>query len=193
MALPFLSGAVEGFYGPPWTHPERVALVDWMAWGLNTYLYTPKMKAMQEWLPHFATIGGVAVPSDLILFADCCYLPHQEGQKAAELYHVARSVLSGRAEEGNVRHLCARLTELWDRPLFHSLARHACDLRVELDLFTRYIERRLTAGSEDTPLAIDAHLGGTYRGGMVARLQTLLEQRSDGTFVRGRQPSSLPE
>ena len=43
MAVPFLSGAIEGFYGQPWTHAERVALFDWLAaWGLNTYLYAPK-------------------------------------------------------------------------------------------------------------------------------------------------------
>ena len=43
MAVPFLSGAIEGFYGQPWTHAERVALFDWLAaWGLNTYVYAPK-------------------------------------------------------------------------------------------------------------------------------------------------------
>ena len=43
MAVPFLSGAIEGFYGQPWTHAERIALFDWLAaWGLNTYLYAPK-------------------------------------------------------------------------------------------------------------------------------------------------------
>jgi beta-N-acetylglucosaminidase len=37
MAVPFLSGAIEGFYGQPWTDAERVALFDWLAaWGLNT-------------------------------------------------------------------------------------------------------------------------------------------------------------
>ena len=43
MAVRLLSGAIEGFYGQPWTHAERVALFDWMAaWGLNTYFYAPK-------------------------------------------------------------------------------------------------------------------------------------------------------
>jgi protein O-GlcNAcase/histone acetyltransferase len=38
-----LTGAIEGFYGRPWTHAERLDLYDWMgAWGLNTYLYAPK-------------------------------------------------------------------------------------------------------------------------------------------------------
>jgi protein O-GlcNAcase/histone acetyltransferase len=39
----FLSGVIEGFYGPPWTVAERLRLFEWMAqWGLNTYLYAPK-------------------------------------------------------------------------------------------------------------------------------------------------------
>lgn len=39
----FLSGIIEGFYGPPWTLSERLELFRWMrAGGLNTYLYGPK-------------------------------------------------------------------------------------------------------------------------------------------------------
>ena len=39
----FLAGAIEGFYGQPWTPAERLQLFDWMAaWGLNTYVYAPK-------------------------------------------------------------------------------------------------------------------------------------------------------
>src|SRR2546428_9329840 len=40
---PFLAGVIEGFYGQPWSQPERLELFDWMAaWGLNCYLYAPK-------------------------------------------------------------------------------------------------------------------------------------------------------
>ena len=39
----FLAGAIEGFYGRPWSAVERLELFDWMAaFGLNTYLYAPK-------------------------------------------------------------------------------------------------------------------------------------------------------
>jgi protein O-GlcNAcase/histone acetyltransferase len=39
----FLSGVIEGFYGPLWTPAERAELLDSMqAWGLNTYVYGPK-------------------------------------------------------------------------------------------------------------------------------------------------------
>lgn len=37
------AGVVEGFYGPPWSHEERLALLaDAPAFGLDTYLYAPK-------------------------------------------------------------------------------------------------------------------------------------------------------
>ena len=42
-AKKFLSGVIEGFYGPPWSQAERAQLFERMhAWGLNTYVYAPK-------------------------------------------------------------------------------------------------------------------------------------------------------
>ena len=42
-APPFLSGVIEGFYGPTWTRAERIELLGLMsAWGLDTYLHGPK-------------------------------------------------------------------------------------------------------------------------------------------------------
>jgi beta-N-acetylglucosaminidase len=39
----FLSGVIEGFYGPLWTRTQRLELFDSMQrWGLNTYVYGPK-------------------------------------------------------------------------------------------------------------------------------------------------------
>ncbi len=39
----FLSGVIEGFYGPPWSQAERLQLFGRMRdWGLNTYVYAPK-------------------------------------------------------------------------------------------------------------------------------------------------------
>jgi protein O-GlcNAcase/histone acetyltransferase len=48
----FRCGAVEGFYGHPWTAAQRRQLFDWMqAWELNTYLYAPKddLKHRTRW------------------------------------------------------------------------------------------------------------------------------------------------
>lgn len=39
----FLTGVIEGFYGPPWSQAERREVLGWMRqWGLNTYVYGPK-------------------------------------------------------------------------------------------------------------------------------------------------------
>ncbi|MBN1354836.1 beta-N-acetylglucosaminidase domain-containing protein [bacterium] len=43
MKKEFFSGVIEGFYGHPWSWPERFDLIDYLAeWDLNTYVYAPK-------------------------------------------------------------------------------------------------------------------------------------------------------
>jgi protein O-GlcNAcase/histone acetyltransferase len=86
-----------------------------------------------------------------------------------------------RQHSTRLRELCVRLTELVDRPLFHALSRRIWELREELDLLEQYVEGQNVAGSQKFP-SLTSHLPGTYRGGMVARLQRLLIQEADGTF-----------
>jgi hyaluronoglucosaminidase len=41
--MPVLRATVEGFYGPPWSHPDRLAHLSFCAGvGLDTYVYGPK-------------------------------------------------------------------------------------------------------------------------------------------------------
>ena len=155
------------------------------------------LSAMQEWLPAFATVGRPVDLEDLILFGDCYYLPHEEGREAVALCESARSLLAQpragwgheaailRRQASRLRDFCARMTELGDRRLFHALSRRAWELREEIDLLDRYLEQKSDDGS-DSPVSSDSHLLGTYRGGMVARLQGLLTQRPDGTFTAAR-------
>jgi hypothetical protein len=75
------------------------------------------------------------------------------------------------------------MAELRDRPLFHALSRRVWERREELDLLDRYVDKKVAAGVDDLPVSSDSHLVGTFRGGMVARLQRLLAQRPDGTFT----------
>jgi hyaluronoglucosaminidase len=38
-----IRGVVEGFYGKPWAHEDRLWLLERMGrWGMNTYVYAPK-------------------------------------------------------------------------------------------------------------------------------------------------------
>ena len=131
------------------------------------------LSAIKEWLPHFETIHGPATFEDLVLFGDCYYLPHEEGPEAGALVHQRAFGKDAK----RLRDFCARLPELRDRKLYYALFRRAWELREELDLLIRYSE------SPNRPYRPDSHLPGTFRGGMVARLQHLLKQQQDGAFT----------
>lgn len=153
------------------------------------------LSAMREWLPRFETISGPIALEDLILFCDCYYLPHEEGPEAEALYERVRNLLAMNSSEWDageveafrqqstrLREFCVRLAELRHRPLFYALSRRIWELREELDLLEQYVERNRAVKRPDIP-SLTSHLPGTYRGGMVARLQRLLGQQSDGTYT----------
>ena len=74
------------------------------------------------------------------------------------------------------------LTELEDRTLFYAWSRRAWELNEEVELIEQFLHRKRTAADLDGGIAIDSHLPGTYRGGLVARLQRLLRIDSAGSF-----------
>jgi protein O-GlcNAcase/histone acetyltransferase len=88
-----------------------------------------------------------------------------------------------RQRAARLRDFCVRMTELKHRPLFYALSRRIWELREELDLLERYVEFKSLPGNADAPFTSDFHLPDTYRGGLVARLQRLLVQQADETFV----------
>jgi protein O-GlcNAcase/histone acetyltransferase len=153
------------------------------------------LSAMREWLPRFATLGQPVRLEDLILFGDCYYLPHEEGPEAEALFEGARRLLASnpaewgeeatafRRQAARLREFCVRMTELRHRPLFHALSRRIWELREELDLLDGYLGFKSGGGRASTAFRSDFHLPGTYRGGMVSRLQGLLVQQPDGTFA----------
>jgi protein O-GlcNAcase/histone acetyltransferase len=158
------------------------------------------LSAMKEWLPRFETIGQPIRLEDLVLLGDCFYLPYEEGPEAETLCRRAHRLVAGELESTGkeaeafarqskrLRELCARLTELRHRPLFHALGRRICELREELELLERFV----TSKGAAAPCRSDFHLPGTYRGGMVPRLQRMLVQHPDGTFTAASQTSSTP-
>jgi len=157
------------------------------------------LAAMREWLPRFATIGQPVTLEDLILFGDCYYLPHEEGPEAEGLFERTRSLLARnpaewgeeatafRQQAARLREFCVRMTDLRQRPLFYALSRRIWELREELDLLERYVECKSAGGAANAACRSDFHLPGTYRGGMVPRLQRLLVQQPDGTFEPAHQ------
>lgn len=54
-----IRGVIEGFYGNPWTHDERLAMVDFLAdHGFNTFVYAPKDDPLVRRLWREAYAGG---------------------------------------------------------------------------------------------------------------------------------------
>jgi protein O-GlcNAcase / histone acetyltransferase len=149
------------------------------------------LSAMREWLPRFASIREPLSFDDLVAFGDCYYLPHEEGPEAEDLYELTKGLIAdGRAPSSpklllekisRLRTFCARIADLRDRSLFYALSRRVWELREELDLLEQYV--RFNCDGKAGEFRSDSHLPGTYRGGMVARLQRLLVQQSDGTFT----------
>jgi protein O-GlcNAcase/histone acetyltransferase len=158
------------------------------------------LAAMEEWLSQFETIGQPVTLKDLVLLGDCYYLPYEEGPEAEAFYRRARHLVATspkqwgdeaavfRRQSSRLRELCVRLTELRHRPLFHALSRRVWELREELDLLERYVAAKSDGKLPGVPCSSDFHLPGTYRGGMVPRLQRLLVQHPNGTFTATRFP-----
>lgn len=149
------------------------------------------LDAIEEWQPRFRVAGGALPLESLCAFADAFYLPHELGEAAEGLLAAARElILTGkpealaafRAGAKHVREFCHRAPDLDDRRLFYALAQRVWDLREELDLVERYIEWRQNPATASQPFRSDFHLPGTYRGGAVRRLQSLLRPLPDGTF-----------
>jgi protein O-GlcNAcase / histone acetyltransferase len=168
--------------------------------------YDPRaayLAGMREWAAWFETINGPIPLDDVMLLGDCYYLPYEDGPEADALYQQARHVISGlvdrgrpgeweqaaarfRERAGHLRQLCVRLAELRRRPLFHALSRRVWDLKEELDLLDRY------AGASGHPtFTSDYHRPGTYRGGLVAKLQRLLVPQPDATFTPSQTTTSI--
>ena len=151
--------------------------------------------AMRDWFPRFATVGKQVSLEDLILFGDCYYLPYQDGTAGHALYEFVRTSLALDPQEwgaetnqlrgllARLREFCVRMTELRHRPLFNALSRRIWELREELDLLDRHLAFKMQGSNCGLPFTSDFHRPGTYRGGMVARLQRLLPMRGDGTFA----------
>lgn len=151
---------------------------------------------MEAWWPRFRTTGAPLSLEDLVLLADCYYLPYCEGEKARELLQ-ARPAVAGPATGGvglpqaatlrqlatRLRDACVRMTELADRPLFYALNRRVWELREEMDLLEKFVGHHSASPHSGDQFISDFHLWETYRGGMVPRLQRLLVQNRDGSLT----------
>jgi protein O-GlcNAcase / histone acetyltransferase len=152
------------------------------------------LEGLQAWWPRFATVGVPLSFEDLVTFADCFYLPYQEGPEADALAQAIARCLSShrrpddpdslavRARMLRLKDFCARLVDLKDRSLFHAFHRRVWELREELDLIDRWWSHRIDLARAGTPFESDFHRPKTYRGGFVVRLQSFLNPQPDGSM-----------
>jgi protein O-GlcNAcase/histone acetyltransferase len=152
------------------------------------------LTALDDWAFCFATVGAKVDPDGLRLFADCNYLPYEDGETACELFEKIRALLATDPESWGaesavvgaaikrLQDFCGRMAEMKDRGLFYAMHRRVWELREELDLLHRFISFRSDPANRTRRFQSDFHRPKTYRGGFVARLQELLEPSADGSF-----------
>jgi protein O-GlcNAcase/histone acetyltransferase len=156
--------------------------------------YSPRdayLAAAGDWLPRFTGPRSSLAFDDLLLLGDCFYLPHEEGEAAREAFALIRNLLDQTVSEWGDRErqflelkkrivgIFETLTELYDRELFYAWSRRIWDLREELDLFGSVFANKRQGKELAT---VETHHPGTYLGGIVAKLQTLLQMDSLGRF-----------
>ena len=155
------------------------------------------LNAAAQWLPCFETVTKPLTLADLILLADCFYLPHSEGPEAERLLMLVDRLLTEPIESwGNayaefsdlyarIQTLFDRLTELRDRELFDAWSRYAWELKEELQIIDAALAQKKAGRDIVEGIELENYLPGTFRGGILARLQHFLTMDAQG-MVRVR-------
>lgn len=151
-------------------------------------------KALTEWLSRWSCRGNTIRAADLKLLSDCLYLPHSSGEIAKEWVTHLGDLFRTSPETwgdtlGKSLGICARLQDLFtrmtaleNRELLYSLYRHVWELKEESALIRSYLAWLQTRPGPGEVFHSDEHRAGTYRGGLVARMQKLLPMNEAGTF-----------
>jgi hypothetical protein len=104
----FLCGVIEGFYGRPWTHEQRLALLPRLrAWGMNTYLYGPKddIKLRARWRERYA-------PTEAMRLEALVHACHGAGLRF--VYAIAPGLDIRYGDAADVRRLLTKVDQLLD-------------------------------------------------------------------------------
>jgi protein O-GlcNAcase / histone acetyltransferase len=156
------------------------------------------LEAMREWLTGHQTVREPIPLEDLVLLGDAYYLPHETGPEAERMVALLGWLVREEpAAWGDafdqflginrrVQSLFQRLTELRHRELFYAWSRRAWELKEELQLFEAWLTARRAHPHTREGYGSEDHLPGTYRGGLVARLQQFLMLNDAGRFVAAR-------
>ena len=153
--------------------------------------------ALEDWLPRFSTVSEDSVSlDDLMLLGDTYYLPHEQGRLAEQLFNDVRCIVRKPPDEWGDREdrlrkrinqtveLARKITEIHCRELFYALNRQVWELREELEMIGQYMDWKLDGGeTQAEPFRSGNYLPGTYRGGLVRRLQQLFAFGDDGVLL----------
>jgi hypothetical protein len=157
------------------------------------------LTAAADWAQQFQTIKSQISAADIVLLADCHYLPFSDGAEAVKIDQLATTLISQPvAEWGDalelfeeyhqrVTGLFEQLSQLRDRELFYAWSRRIWDLREELDLISDFAQAKRDGRLIDNGFASETHLPMTCRGGFVANLQRRLRMDEHDRFVATHQ------
>ncbi len=164
---------------------------------LNDDDYDPRtayLAATALWSEHFSTADSQLSTDDVVLLADCHYLPFSDGDQAVKLEACIRKLIrqptdswgDARVEfeefHDRVDHIFEKLTQIGDRELFYSWSRRIWDLKEELDLISDFASAKEEGTLSESGFQSETHLPLTCRGGFVAKLQRQLKMNDLGRF-----------
>lgn len=163
----------------------------------NPETYDPRnsfLAAIAQWHADFETVGDDLPLEELVMLAECYYLPYCEGPKAEKMKSVADHLIRQPVQQwgdafptwvefqDSIERLFVALTRLKNRDLFHAWSRRVWELNEELQLIGEFLRRKKTSECQTEGMLCETHLPGTYRGGMVAELQQKLLMDDQGRF-----------
>jgi protein O-GlcNAcase/histone acetyltransferase len=150
------------------------------------------LQSAADWLALYETVTKPITLDDLILLADCFYLPHADGPEAIKLLSLIDRLLAepvSRWGDGydefcainvQIQALFDRLTELRDRELFDAWSRRVWALKEELLIIDAALAQKKAGRDLSAGIELESCLPGTFRGGILARLERFLTMDDDG-------------
>jgi protein O-GlcNAcase/histone acetyltransferase len=187
---PELRGAVRGILiNPNNEYPINfIPLHTLAAYAKCDAVWQPRdayMNAASRWLEQFETTSASIAHDDLVLLADCFYLPQEDGSEARRLETIVErmfrepvdswralyaefSVLNSRIQQ-----VFERLTELRDRDLFNAWSRHAWQLKESLLLIDTALAQKKAGRDIAAGIDLENQMPQTFRGGILPRLERI--------------------
>lgn len=150
------------------------------------------LQSAADWLARYETVTKPISLDDLVLLADCFYLPHAEGAEAVQLLALVDRLLTepvSRWGDGydefcalniQIQALFDRLTELRDRELFDAWSRRVWALKEELLIIDAALAQKKAGRDLSQGTRLESCLPGTFRGGILGRLERFLSMDADG-------------